>query len=536
MSLPCALLLALSACGVGGSGSLPEAPAAGSPPPALSDNRGGTSLPDGVQPPPSGQAPMPTSPSGPGSGSGSGSGSHPSPTDNTPPSNSPPVNDEEPTGPVTSGPATKAVLKASTRNYPNHDGGIVGWAGDLGDLWEQGMVDEIALGYPLMRAQMSLEDFIGRDLTSTYLSRLDSGFAAVRRAGGKVILRFYYTAPHWSFSSGTVPDASITQVQRHIAQLGPVLQKNSDVIASVEAGFIGAWGEWHSSGSGLTSTTNKELIKNALLSAVPSNRQVLFRYTSDLSRWYPTPVGPGDKGTAKARSGMHNDCILSTPHDGGTFPTEASREYVRKMTAHVIYGGETCALTPQRLSCADILKEGREFHMNYLNRFGTLSQFRESWKAGGCESEVLNSVGVRMHLVEVEHSTSAPLGGKANFTVRLRNTGWSRLHDGKRIKLVFVRTDGAGSAVIDAATIEPGSIAPKLASDTPDRLSFTVQLPADMAVGDWKVGVSLRDAADSLQNDVRYALRFANSDDTAAGQRWDAAYGAFFTGTILSVH
>src|SRR5690606_18056339 len=205
-----------------------------------------------------------------------------------------------PNAPQASGvPVEKARFLFSATNFPNHDGGIVGWAGDLADVWQQGLVNEVTAGYPVMRAQINLENFISRDLTSAYLGELDSGFAAVRSVGAKVIVRFLYSSPI-SFDGSPVPDASISQTLRHIAQLGPVLNRNADVIMAMEAGFVGAWGEWHASASGLDSPTNKALIKDALLEAVPANRQVLFRYPVDVSRWYPTPVSAADAGTLKA--------------------------------------------------------------------------------------------------------------------------------------------------------------------------------------------------------------------------------------------
>jgi hypothetical protein len=38
-----------------------------------------------------------------------------------------------------------------------------------------------------------------------------------------------------------------------------------------------------------------------------------------------------------------------------------------------------------------------------------------------------------------------------------------------------------------------------------------------------------------LPNDTRYAIRFANENDSNANQYWDAALGAFNLGTTISV-
>jgi hypothetical protein len=37
------------------------------------------------------------------------------------------------------------------------------------------------------------------------------------------------------------------RVLKHVAQLGPTMQRNADAVYVLEAGFVGCWGEWHSS-------------------------------------------------------------------------------------------------------------------------------------------------------------------------------------------------------------------------------------------------------------------------------------------------
>ena len=45
------------------------------------------------------------------------------------------------------------------------------------------------------------------------------------------------------YTSYEDPDQDI--IEKHIAQLAPVFSQNADVIALFEAGFVGPWGEWH---------------------------------------------------------------------------------------------------------------------------------------------------------------------------------------------------------------------------------------------------------------------------------------------------
>jgi hypothetical protein len=86
-------------------------------------------------------------------------------------------------------------------------------------------------------------------------------------------------------------DATKATMLSHILQLKPLLIANSDIIAVMQAGFIGAWGEWYSTSQAefggygynqtdLTSANiqhRKDLL-NAILNALPSNRAVQVRY------------------------------------------------------------------------------------------------------------------------------------------------------------------------------------------------------------------------------------------------------------------
>ncbi len=70
-----------------------------------------------------------------------------------------------------------------------------------------------------------------------FLNRVENDFNTARAAGVKLIPRFRY--------ADDMQDAPLQWVLTHIEQLTPLLQQHVDVIAFLEAGFIGAWGEWH---------------------------------------------------------------------------------------------------------------------------------------------------------------------------------------------------------------------------------------------------------------------------------------------------
>lgn len=59
---------------------------------------------------------------------------------------------------------------------------------------------------------------------------------------------------------------------QHIQQIGVLWRNNSDVINLVDPGFIGGWGEWHTSSNGLDTPENEATILNAILGAMPEER------------------------------------------------------------------------------------------------------------------------------------------------------------------------------------------------------------------------------------------------------------------------
>jgi hypothetical protein len=175
-----------------------------------------------------------------------------------------------------------------------------------------------ASGTTLVHAPIRLDRFRDGPLPQALLDALETGFARVRRAGLKVIPRFMYNAGPYPRSQ---PDASEATIEAHIAQLAPILAANADVIAALEAGFVGAWGEWHSSSHRIDADRGaKQRILAALLGALPADRMVSLRFPSDVialvGKLPPARAGSSDP---TARVGSHLDCFLGSDDDVGTW-------------------------------------------------------------------------------------------------------------------------------------------------------------------------------------------------------------------------
>jgi hypothetical protein len=429
--------------------------------------------------------------------------------------------------------AVSARFAATAADLPSPDRGFYGWGGnDFVTSFDLGSIQSAYnAGQRLVLAKVQLDAYRSTDLPASFLSNLASRFAALRSAGMKATLWFNY-----DFGSGG-NDASATQIKRHLEQLKPVLQANADLIPYMRAGFIGAWGEWHSSKSGnscgynsgttscATADANRAIVRDALLANVPSTTQIGFRYPADLMKWYPSP-------TQQKRAGLHNDCFQAGPSDSGTYTASGQREYVQALSVNAAFGGENCTNveTPKRMSCSDILAEGPLYHLAWLNA-SDWSGFISSWRNGGCLATVSGFMGYRMQLDGVTHDTAVSRGGTLPVQVDLRNVGWAKVFTARR--LVVTLRHRATGATLNASAGDLSALPSQAKAST--RIEVAVSVPAGAATGDYDVYLSAPDIFPATAGDPRFAVRFANADQSGSGQAWDAASARFKAGTTLTV-
>mgnify|MGYP000028406704 FL=1 len=96
--------------------------------------------------------------------------------------------------------------------------------------------------------------------------------------GKKTVLRFAYEK---DFVRQEPVGPTLKEALAHLDQLKPFLHKNRDLILVVQAGVIGAWGEWHSSIHGLE---HSDTAKIAILEKVVGSGTCREERTSKTSR------------------------------------------------------------------------------------------------------------------------------------------------------------------------------------------------------------------------------------------------------------
>jgi hypothetical protein len=435
----------------------------------------------------------------------------------------------------------RASFTATDQEFPNPERGFYRWAwSNLEALSAADAQDAYLQGYRLVYAPLNLSAYRSADLPASLLTQLEAAFGRARSAGIKLVVRAVYNYPENETDYRNAQDAPLARVLGHIAQLKPVLQRHGDVIAVMQAGFIGAWGEWHTSSNQLTTVSNRTQVRDALLDAVPPSRFIQVRYPPYVMDWTPTLPALSVALSGGYRVGVHNDCFLASTTDVGTYSDNstqrtAQRDYVDRLGQLAPFGGETCdpadeASPTPRTACADILAEGARYKLTYLNAEYHRTLFHDRWERDGCMAEVKRKMGYRLQLVAAAHADAVGRGESLALSLTVRNTGWARVFNPRGLQVVLRDTAGTTHR-LDASGADPRAWLP----GAEQAVALQVTVPPGLAAGSYTVWMAWPDADARLVSDARYAIRPANADSTTTGQRWDATLGAFSTGTSVIV-
>lgn len=359
-------------------------------------------------------------------------------------------------------------------------------------------------GLSIVQRLYYLEDFKDKPLSALELELISNDMQLIRDAGLKCILRFAYTDE----MSGT--DAPLNIVKQHLDQLKPVFEQNEDVIAFVQAGFIGAWGEWHSSSNGLATVENEKEVINKLLSVLPAGIMVQVRTPHAKQEIVGTTL-PVDGTLAytsdiRARIGHHNDCFLAGGTDYGTYNNiAADKDYISKEALYVPTGGETCPPEGVFPDCVTAKTEMALLKWTYLN-LDWYQPVLDAWRNSGCFEEFQRNMGYRLVLQTAKFPKSAKTGSDLTIEIKLTNKGYAPVYNEKKSSLVLVNTVTNEQYKLDMQA-DIRKCKPNGVQTISESLSLT-GVPA----GSYHLYFKVADKNENLAGRSEYCIRFANSN------------------------
>jgi hypothetical protein len=479
-------------------------------------------------------------------------------------------------------PVTDTVIYTeSDEDFPNPERGFYRVAETYANNYEPLDVEQMKAWRTLQQADdgnykvystlvfrnIVLEGYTDKNLSQQVLDNIGKDFKAAREAGMKLILRFCYTV---TANSGACPegficpkygDAPKNIVLEQIAQLKPLLQDNADIIACMQMGFIGTWGENYysdyfgdpsSNGKGKLVDKNwsdKNEVLKALLNALPQSRMIQVR-TPQMKQRAVYGVnaatnsaaitdGEAFTETMKTRIGMHNDCFLASADDYGTYADYGNssspradanatlRAYAEADNKYIAVGGETCddTYSPQN-DCENAgfaQTEMRKLHYSFLN-CAYNNDVNNDWETGGCMDNIRKQLGYRFVLRNAIVPKAAVQAGKQlSFALNLENIGYTSPYNERPVMLIMRSTSGS-----NVYSYEISTDIRKWYSGT---VKLDVKIITDVAMikGKYDLFLYMPDKYSSIAHRPEYAIRLANNDV------WEEATGYNKLNTAITI-
>lgn len=374
-------------------------------------------------------------------------------------------------------------------------------------------------GVSLIHRLFYLEKFVNSDISEQYLDMIQADFDKIRQAGLKVIPRFAYSAsaagPNLTPPYGDAPKARILS---HLNQLSGVLGNNSDVIALMQAGFIGLWGEWWFSDHFQPDAAwnDRAEVLSGILDILPTTRTVQLRtprYKQNIySDALPVDIDTAYNASDLARTGHHNDCFISSLSDGGTYINSSTEyPYLEEETKWVPMGGETCDPhfladpAPNRLECATALDELARFHWSYINVYWYKPTLRK-WLDHSCFAEIERRLGYHFVFLQGTYDDQVIPGNNFKFSLQVKNEGFSAPFNPRAVELILRHTDGS-TYTFELPDDPRFWLAGKIHTITGE-----ISIPENFPAGDYTLLLNLPDPEPRLHQRPEYSIRLANEN------------------------
>ncbi len=408
----------------------------------------------------------------------------------------------------------------------------------------------------LVQTYFYLTQTVGRPLSEKNFAAMQTFFDKLRELGMKAVLRFAYET---EFLGRAKTGPTMEDVRMHTSQLKPFLEKNKDVIHVVQAGFIGAWGEWHGSFHGLEKTDDsKREVLNMILDMTPKDRNLQIRvpgYKNLLGKEHPD----------YNRVSFHDDFIVIKTHvwDGGMSEGTPSYEQIVKESPYLVVDGELPwgswsmnrdpddpdggwlidgEQTARRLflqhytslSAIHNYKEGNtsdKYSMMYWKEMPVSIDFLKQEKMPVSDSYFQKRDGtpidrnvfdyIRDHLgyrIELQSLSTNKrwVKGENPIDLSLINRGFSTLYN--EHKVGFVLLDQEGNVCVETFTdINVNDWQPYGPNDENriplvHNIKTTIILPESLPKGNYRLALWIPDGSEQLMYDPKFAIRCANGN------------------------
>ena len=378
------------------------------------------------------------------------------------------------------------------------------------------------------------------DLDETFFTNVRQTLENARKNGCIIALRFRYDANGYL----NPEPATYDKMVEHIEQIRAdgLLEDYKDILAFVESGFVGSWGEhW---GGKYCSFEDKARLLDILLDVVPEEIPVTVRTPLTFTTWAGIEyedIGEyvSEPGSDAARVCLYNDGYMGSNSDLGTFhDRERDLKWVGRQSINSYYGGEFSgnlefAMQYDTYLPENAIPEMYSTHLSYIN--SNIYQlykdytFGEQYDVEGVDNSAYygetvwkfmrDHLGYRFVVRDSDLSAEAEQGGVLTLQADIENTGFANPLMDQKAEILLEKDGNYIRTEVDVNTREWYSC-------TTVSPEFQLKLPGGMEPGQWNVYFKLSTGNNTVEEMHLRSVKFANTGT------WNSALGANYMGSF----
>lgn len=399
------------------------------------------------------------------------------------------------------------------------------------------------------------EEKVDYDLDSAFFNSWRTTFENARNNGCMIALRLRYDAE----GADNPEPATFEQTLNHVRQLrdSGLLEEYKDILAFVESGLVGKWGEQH--GGKYTSVDYKAQVLDTMLECVPSPVPVTVRTPDIFAKWAGIERNEladykAEPGSDAARVGLYDDGYMGSDSDLGTYANRTiETAWLGNQTINSYFGGEFSGNLDWAQKYDTYLPENAitemyNTHLSYINaniyqlyknytfsKENDISQplyqpfdssvnlektFDHSAYYGQTVFQfVRDHIGYRFVLRKSELSKNVEQGDRLDMHFKVENTGFANPIPDVKAELLLERDGNFMRTGID---INPNQWRSCTVADE----TVSAKLPDSLPAGRWNAYIKLTMGENSIYQTSLRSVRFANDGV------WHAALGANYIGSF----